>query len=71
MVIDLKWDSGIKEDHSSQVAKYIRELKKHIRDNESVYPCGYVINFIKSATSKKIDEKQLECSKGIQILEVK
>lgn len=71
VVIDLKWEPGIQENHSAQVAKYIRELKKQIKENESVYPCGYVINFLKSATSKKIDEEKLECSQGVQILEVK
>lgn len=70
VVIDLKWEPGIKEDHSAQVAKYIRELKKQIKGNESIYPCGYVINFLKSATSKKIEEEKLECTQGVQILEV-
>jgi len=71
VVIDLKFDTGIKEDHSAQVAKYIRELKKQIKGNETVYSSGFVINFLKNATGKKIEEEKLECSQGVQILEVK
>lgn len=71
IVVDLKFDTSIKEDHSAQVAKYIRELQKQIKGDESVYPVGYVINFLKTATGKKIDLEKLECSQGMQILEVK
>jgi len=70
IVIDLKWESGIKEEHSSQVMKYIQELKKQVKGNESVYPNGYVINFTKNATSVKVSEEMLESSGGVQILEV-
>lgn len=71
VVIDLKWEPAIKEEHPYQVAKYIQELKKQVKGNETVYPCGYIINFTKVATSKKIEEEKLECSAGVQILEVK
>ena len=71
VVLDLKWEQGIKEDHPAQVAKYIQELKKQVKKNESVYQCGYVINFTKAASSTKIDKEKLECSEGVQILEVK
>ena len=71
VVIDLKWESGIKDEHHYQVAKYIQELRKQVRGNESVYPSGYIINFTKVATSKKLDEELIETKDGVQILEVK
>ena len=70
VVIDLKWDNCIKEENSSQVLKYIQEMKKQIRPNESVYEKGYIINFTKDATGKKIDEECFESTEGVQILEV-
>jgi len=70
IVIDLKADSGIKEEHGVQVARYIQELKKQVHKGESVYSRGYLINFFKEATSKKLEEDKYEDLDGVQILEV-
>ena len=70
IVIDLKADSGIKEEHGVQVARYIQEMKKQIHKGESIHPKGYLINFFKEATSKKIQEGYEDLD-GVQILEVK
>jgi GxxExxY protein len=71
IVIDLKADTGIKEDHDVQVRRYIQELKKQIHKGEKVYPTGYLINFVKDSTSKKLEEDKYEDLNGVQILEVK
>lgn len=71
IVIDLKADTGIKEDHDVQVRRYIQELKKQVHKGEKVHPKGYLINFVKEATSKKLDEELYEDFDGVQILEVK
>ncbi len=70
IVIDLKADTGIKEDHDVQVRRYIQELRKQVRQNEAVYPKGYLINFVKESTSKKLEEGMYEDFDGVQILEV-
>lgn len=69
VVIDLKWEPYVKEDHRWQVKKYIQELKKQVRPNEKVFGTGYVINFTKES-SKKI-EGGVEEMGGVQILNVK
>jgi GxxExxY protein len=69
IVIDLKWEPGIKDEHRYQVQKYIQELKKQVRKNEEVYSTGFVINFIKESTSQKLKDGVEELG-GVQVLEV-
>jgi GxxExxY protein len=69
IVIDLKWEPYVKEDHTTQVKKYIKELKKQVKSDEEVFDTGFIINFVKP-TSKKIDE-EIEDLEGVQILNVK
>jgi len=72
IVVDLKWDSAVKEDHRIQIIKYIKELKKQLKPGEEVFDLGFVINFVKPK-SKKIDKKDggIENIEGIQVLNVK
>lgn len=69
IVIDLKWEPYVKEDHRAQVAKYIQELKKQVKPNEEVLDTGFVINFVKES-AKKIDGEAEELG-GVQVLNVK
>jgi len=69
IVCDLKADSGIKEEHGVQVARYIQELKKQIHKGEEVYSKGLLINFFKESTGKKIKDG-FEDLNGVQILEI-
>lgn len=69
IVIDLKWEPYVKEDHRAQVVKYIQELKKQVKPNEEVLDTGFVINFIKES-AKKIDGEAEELG-GVQVLNVK
>ena len=69
IVIDLKWEPYVKEDHRAQVAKYIQELKKQVRPDEEVLDTGFVINFVKES-AKKIDGEAEELG-GVQVLDVK
>lgn len=69
IVVDLKADSGIKQDHRTQVERYIKELRKQIHENEFVYPTGFVINFVKDSTNGKIYDG-VEELEGVQVLEV-
>jgi GxxExxY protein len=69
IVIDLKWESYIKEDHKTQVKKYIKELKKQVKSDEEVFDTGFIINFVK-AKGGKVDE-EIEEFDVIQILSVK
>jgi GxxExxY protein len=69
IVIDLKWEPYIKEDHTSQVKKYIKELKKQVKPDEEVFETGFIINFVK-AKGGKVDE-DIENLEGVQILNVK
>ena len=68
IVIDLKWEPYVKEDHRTQIIKYIKELKKQIKPGEEVFNIGFVINFVKEG-GKRIDGEAEEM-KGIQILNV-
>jgi len=68
IVIDLKWEPYVKEDHRGQVAKYIQELKKQVKPNEEVLNIGFVINFIKES-GKKISEEAEDIG-GVQVLNV-
>ena len=56
VVVDLKWDSAIREDHLRQIRKYLQELKKQAKPGEEVYRKGFVINFPKTASSKMVTE---------------
>ncbi len=69
IVIDLKWEPYVKEDHRAQVAKYIQELKKQIKSDEEVLDTGFVINFVKEKGGK-IDEEEAEMVGGVQVLNV-
>lgn len=68
IVVDLKWEPYVKEDHRAQVAKYIQELKKQVKSGEGVLDTGYVINFVKESGGK-IDGEAEELG-GIQVLNV-
>lgn len=70
-VVDLKADTGLKEEHEVQVQRYIKELRKQVhRRDHQVYKKGLVINFIKEATGRKIEDRFDEFD-GVQVLEVK
>lgn len=69
IVIDLKTEPYVKEEHRSQVRKYIRELRKQVKSNEGIHDTGLVINFMKEK-SPKIEEEAEELD-GVQILNVK
>jgi len=68
IVIDLKWEPYVKEDHRAQVVKYIQELKKQVKLGEEVLDTGFVINFVKEAGGK-IDGETEELG-GVQVLNV-
>jgi len=57
IVIDLKWEPYFKENHRTQIIKYIQELKKQVKENEEVFDTGFVINFVKEGQSKKLKSK--------------
>lgn len=69
IVIDLKWEPYVKEDHRAQIVKYIQELKKQIRPDEEVLDTGFVINFVKES-AKKIEDEAEDLG-GVQVLNVK
>lgn len=69
IVVDLKWEPYVKEDHRAQVAKYIQELKKQIKFDEEVLDTGFVINFVKESAKKIADEA--EDLGGVQVLNVR
>lgn len=68
IVVDLKWEPYVREDHQIQVKKYIQELKKQIKPGEEVFDTGFVINFVKGR-GKRIDGEAEEIG-GVQILNV-
>lgn len=70
LVVELKSESGLKEEFEVQVQRYIKELRKQIHKNEKVHPVGLLINFIKEANNAKIQDG-FEDLGGIQLLEVK
>lgn len=69
VVIDLKTESDVKDDHKKQVEKYIRELKKQLRSDESVSPFGLVINFIKEPSNGSIKDNLISVGR-VQVLRV-
>lgn len=70
LIVELKSESGLKEEFQVQVERYIKELRKQIREGESVFPTGILINFIKEANSAKIQDG-FEVLNGLQVMEVK
>ena len=70
LVIDLKTESDVKEDHRKQVEKYIRELKKQLRPNETVLPFGLVINFVKESNNGSIKTNLISTGR-VQVLKVR
>jgi len=57
IVIELKADTDIKEDHKIQIQKYIKALNKSLpSENGIVYPVGFIINFIKPSRRRLDDE---------------
>lgn len=69
IVIDLKTELDVKEDHRKQVEKYIRELKKQLRPNETVSPFGLVINFVKEANNGSVKSNLISAGR-VQVLKV-
>ena len=71
IVIDLKWEPYVKEDHRIQIIKYIKELKKQLKPGEEVFDTGFVINFVRQRGKKIEVGGKDEKIEGIQILNVK
>lgn len=69
VIVELKAEPGIKEEFPVQVKRYIQELRKQVRDNEEVWGTGILLNFIKDATSKRMQEGFEEFN-GVQALEI-
>jgi GxxExxY protein len=72
ILIELKTDTGIKEDNRIQVQKYIKALNRSLRsENDIVYPVGFIINFAKRSNKKLDGEKMQVNDSTIQWLYVK
>jgi len=69
LVIELKSEAGIKEEFTVQTQRYIKELRKQVKQDEEVYPTALLINFIKEQNSVRLKEG-FEDLGGIQVLEV-
>lgn len=69
VVVDLKWDTHVKEDHRRQVHKYVQELRKQVKPNEQVFDQGFIINFPRTASSAKVTEDVEEVG-GVQVMAV-
>jgi len=70
IVIELKTDTGIKEDNRIQVQKYIKALNKCLRsENDIVYLVGLIINFTKRSNEKlggkimQVNDSKIQCLK--------
>jgi hypothetical protein len=60
IVIELKADTDIKEDHKIQIQKYIKALNKSLpSENDIVYPVGFIINFTKPSR-RRLDEEIMQ-----------
>lgn len=60
IVVELKTDTGIKEDNRIQVQKYIKALNRSLRsENDIVYPIGLIINFAKRS-NEKLNGKEMQ-----------
>ena len=69
IVIDLKSTQKIEEEHIVQVKRYIQELKKQLKNNEEVYPIGFVFDF--TSPSKRKIKENVEEREGFKIVKVK
>lgn len=69
IVVELKSDTGLKEEYTIQVERYIRELRKQIKEGEEVWPTGVLINFVKDGTKVTLKEG-FEDLNGVQALEI-
>lgn len=69
LVVDLKTETDVKDDHRKQVEKYIRELRKQLRLNESVSPFGLVINFVKESNNGSLKDGLISTGK-VQVLKI-
>jgi len=68
VVIELKSISELNVDSQNQVERYMQELKKELKENEEIYPKGFVFDFTKASGKLK---EGVEDYKGLKILEVK
>ncbi len=69
LVVELKSESGIKEEFKVQVERYIKELRKQVKEDETVFPTGVLINFVKEANSARIQDGYEDLN-GVQVLEI-
>ncbi len=69
IVVDLKADQNIKEEHARQVQKYIESLEKRLKRNEEVHTKGLIINFAKGS-GRQIPKKLFEEKEGPEIFSV-
>ena len=67
IVIELKSVQEINLDSQNQVERYMQELKKELKENEELYPKGFVFDFTKP--KGKLKEKPKDYH-GLKILEV-
>jgi len=56
VVFELKYETEIKQEHKTQLIKYIRALRKLQQKDVIVFPSGFVINFQKLNNTKLGDE---------------
>jgi len=67
IVIELKSVQELNLDSQNQVERYMQELKKELKENEELYPKGFVFDFTKP--KGKLKEKPKDYH-GLKILEV-
>ena len=67
IVIELKSVQEINLDSQNQVERYMQELKKELKENEELYPKGFVFDFTKP--KGKLKEKPKDYH-GLKILKV-
>jgi GxxExxY protein len=67
IVVELKSVQEINLDSQNQVERYMQELKKELKENEELYPRGFVFDFTKP--KGKLKEKPKDYH-GLKILEV-
>ncbi len=68
-IVELKSEPGLKEEFTVQAQRYIKELTKQAREDETIYPKALLINFIREQTSVKLKDG-FEDLGGIQTIEV-
>lgn len=69
VLIELKQDREIKEDHRKQVIKYLEALIEQKKWNEEVYSKGFILNF-PSTVRWKVAKKEIERVAGVEVLPV-